>query len=886
MKTLVNGIAAAVRRLPWVVVIVVVVVSMVLGSLSANFPMEEDSNESFAPDAPELLAVERIDDLFGAESSESVMQVIISSESNDVITTDGLSAVEAVEQTVRAGSFASLLSDQPDRPAVVSYIFPVPFAVSQGQPEPGTDQELKLVYANALEQMPPEQSGFATALLPDDVDPTSAISDLGLIIIFTQGPESTDEFDQFVDLSAVAAQEIRDTTLPPGVTAEPFSFELLFSDQEDFQEEILRMFAAAGFIIITVLAIVFYIPPRRSTRRFLGVGGFGALIAVTALLVFDVLPAIAVVATLLVVFLVWTVFSPNLRRTTADALLTMIVIFFAISWMNGLGSLIYEDQNPMVQIIPILLIGLGVDYSIHLTSRYREEVSWSANVDNSVSTAIKTVGVALVLATVTTAAGFLTNVTNEIPALREFGVLASIGIVASFLLMLTFVPAVRELLDRRGTRRGTFEPEYLKGTQSRFLPKLAGQTSWLAKKIPSVVLVVAIALGGLGLYGWSQLEAKFSFLDFIPTTSPLRGTFETLLDRFGGGFGETTQVLVEGDVAAAATWNSMIDSNQATAQVENVVLFGGQPAARSPMSIIGPLLIEDSPSFNPDVAQAAQAVGMDQAFKVTGDVGPLYDAAFAVVPDEMATVISSDGSVFQAALFDITTQGGETGAAQLSEDLNAAFAPVEAAGNAVVVTSDEIISDVIVTTLRDSQTQSLVLTLLVALIVLVANFWFEARRPILGVITTLPVVLVVLLTFSFMTVTGIPYGPVTATIAALGIGIGIPYMIHITHRYLEDRTRCDTGEEAVESTLSHTGGALAGSALTTIAGFGILVTSTTIPFQQFGLVTAITILFALLTAILILPSLLALWDGYHRRRGEIPIEPEVVESALGTGGAD
>ncbi|MFQ5968552.1 MAG: hypothetical protein ACE5MI_13240, partial [Acidimicrobiia bacterium] len=63
MKTLVNGIAAAVRRVPWIVVIVVVLISMVLGALAQNFPMEEDSNESFAPDAPELLAVERNSDL-------------------------------------------------------------------------------------------------------------------------------------------------------------------------------------------------------------------------------------------------------------------------------------------------------------------------------------------------------------------------------------------------------------------------------------------------------------------------------------------------------------------------------------------------------------------------------------------------------------------------------------------------------------------------------------------------------------------------------------------------------------------------------------------------------------------------------------------------------
>ena len=89
-----------------------------------------------------------------------------------------------------------------------------------------------------------------------------------------------------------------------------------------------------------------------------------------------------------------------------------------------------------------------------------------------------------------------------------------------------------------------------------------------------------------------------------------------------------------------------------------------------------------------------------------------------------------------------------------------------------------------------------------------------------------------------------------------------------------------TANDAVEETLTHTGGALAGSALTTIAGFGILVISTTIPFRQFGFVIAYTILLALLAAVLVPPSMLVLWDRWHRKRGEDPVDPAVVEAAL------
>ena len=142
----------------------------------------------------------------------------------------------------------------------------------------------------------------------------------------------------------------------------------------------------------------------------------------------------------------------------------------------------------------------------------------------------------------------------------------------------------------------------------------------------------------------------------------------------------------------------------------------------------------------------------------------------------------------------------------------------------------------IVNELADSQTKSLLLTLVVATVVLMISFWFENRRPLPWVVLTmLPVALVVFWTYGLMYATGIPFGPVTATLAALAVGIGVPYTIHIARRFEEDRVRFEDLKDALRSTSRHTGGALAGSAFTTMAGFGILMTSTLDPpSQQMG----------------------------------------------------
>ena len=98
-----------------------------------------------------------------------------------------------------------------------------------------------------------------------------------------------------------------------------------------------------------------------------------------------------------------------LRRAAADMGLTMFVIVLSIVWMNGAGVIlgpkylnIIGNFSEILQILPILLIGLGVDYAIHMNSRYREEIGAGAEVTESATRATKTVGVALVLATATT----------------------------------------------------------------------------------------------------------------------------------------------------------------------------------------------------------------------------------------------------------------------------------------------------------------------------------------------------------------------------------------------------------------------------------------------------------------------------------------------------
>jgi uncharacterized protein len=389
----------------------------------------------------------------------------------------------------------------------------------------------------------------------------------------------------------------------------------------------------------------------------------------------------------------------------------------------------------------------------------------------------------------------------------------------------------------------------------------------------------------LGVWGLLELETRFSSTDFVSDDSPVVQTFDAIVEDFGGGFGEQTQVLLSGDVATAEAHNALVAAQDDLAELEDVATFEGAASVESPVSLLEQLLAPgpDGAPPSPAVAAAAAEAGAAEDLTVAADadVAGLYRAMLDAAPEPAARVLATDarGDV-ELVRLSIQTTAGESGASRLRDDLNAVLAPLAAAGVTATATSNPIINHVIVSALQDSQVSSLVVTLLAAMVLLVVTFWVEARRPLLGVITIAPVALVVLWTFGMMAATNIPFGPVTATIAALAIGIGVPYTIHITHRYQEDRVRFDDPAEAIRSTVRHTGGALAGSAFTTVTGFGILVTSSLTPFRQFGLVTAYAIGFALLAATIVLPSMLALWDRWHRARSEPAVLVAPVDEQL------
>ena len=558
-------------------------------------------------------------------------------------------------------------------------------------------------------------------------------------------------------------------------------------------------------------------------------------------------------------------------RKFSDVLLGFTGLIVTIVWMFGLAVVFGPEGlgvvGPFTQIstiVPVLLIGLGIDYAIHLNSRYREEQRHGLAPPAAASMAVRTVGGALVLATLTTVVGFLTNLVSPLPPIADFGVFTALGVISAFVVMTLLVPAARRVLDDRPRalekarrRRQERGPEKVSG-----LASLMGRTAAVAERAPKTALTVALLVTVVAAGAGSRIETSFSQDDFVPEDSEPGKLLDTLENQFGGDLTESTYVLVDGDLTDVDVADAVAEAPAALADVDHVRSAGGTAEVTSPVT-----LLQSMAERSDEFAAAAARLGLEPDGTVApdADLGALYDLARRAAPGRMARFLDADADT---AVLVVATTAGQEDAVALAEEMEAALGALRDAGASTTVVSEPLVLDETLDALTASQTQGIVITLLGALVLLVAYFGIVERKPVLGAITMIPSIAVVGWVLGTMVLLDISFNVLTAMVASLAIGIGVPFGIHVTHRFMEDRRRYDTIDEAVRQTVTHTGSAMAGSAATTAAGFGVLVFASLAPMQQFGTIVAVTIVYSLLAAVLVQPSCLKLWGQWRLRRGE------------------
>ena len=571
--------------------------------------------------------------------------------------------------------------------------------------------------------------------------------------------------------------------------------------------------------------------------------------------------ALAVIAALLLLF----------TRSLFDLILSLLGLVLTIVWVmgaqgwlgpNGIGLI--GAPNTLTTMVPIMLIGLVVDYAIQTVGLYREQRNEGHEVRVAARLGLRSVIIPLSLAAITTIVSFLTNLTSPIPANGDFGVVAGVGVGAGLIVMLALLASARALLDRWRESRGSLPPARpISGAIPGVGPAVEALGGLLARRPAPFLVVVGVVTLLLGVSS-TQIETVFDTNDFLPSGGEAIRNIETLDAAFGGST-DVVKVLIEAEITDDRTIRNIIDFSVAFADD----LRRPEGVVSDIQSSLGLLLLDwitddGTQGDNYDAQLRAMSEAADQFRLDPAQIQAVIDRLQELDPDgfRQVAVDNPNGPDTLLIQFQALT-GDQERAKRMIDDIEGLWFGSD---EEMTATSGEVVGIEVVNAMTDSQTASIATTVIAALVILTLFFWITEGRPALGFIAVGPIVLVLFWVLGTMALFGIPYNVITALITALSIGIGVDYTIHIIHRYEEEFEHSRDPEAAARRTLGTTGSALLGSALTTALGFGVLVLSSLTPFQQFGIVTAITIAYALIAAIVVVPPAMILWAAYQNYR--------------------
>ena len=693
-----------------------------------------------------------------------------------------------------------------------------------------------------------------------------------------------------------------------------------------------------------------------------------------------------------ILILLWA----SLRRVSdvgivaTSLVLSLVWMYGLIGWAIILGKwtgneIIFRSQ--FSNLLPILILALEIDDSLHSLHRYKEERRSGANSEQAVRKSISKVGLAIMLTSVTTIVAFMANMTSSIAALRSFGIEAGIGVFCAFFLTGLWVPLARldvDLwLESRG-RLGEEPKDIIHMIPSSWLSFVSSQSARFAP----VVVIISIIITALATPIMLSLEGDFQVEDFVDADSDLAVGVGLINERFSDE-GEPAYILIEGNISnplvidaidelrrnmnshgpedpdqisrmpngeveligidlmlwytrGAMAWNQTpfeqagwdFDSDDGGIGCKTLLVpnrdmdFISVPSIEDSKCLsflYGFMLTRGVPASGGYPALSTSIVG--EFIQVEGEIDfqrpwlttsgeelrfPRTSLRFGISSPEQFALVEPALAQLEQDLSPIqnlsATPNRERG------DLQSAFEDPENPVTWAIPTGEPVIRFVA----ADSMQDDLQDTLLLGLVFCITALWWGFReespvstrvrdlrrqplqvlpriainmalmsvisyflagvnyaiifsvlaiffsilwgtRPLmLATITTAPIFLMIVWLYAIVGIAGYGLNMVTVSIAAISLGVGIDYVIHIIERFREEKEKGMSTMKSIEAVGGASGIALFGSAMSDITGFAIINQSEMGFFSTFGLFCAIMIGLSLIASLVLAPAALGL----------------------------
>ena len=523
-----------------------------------------------------------------------------------------------------------------------------------------------------------------------------------------------------------------------------------------------------------------------------------------------------------------------LLRQMLDILTPLVTAAVSILWTFGLMGWLGIPINVVTSTIPILLIVVGSTEDIHLLAEFRHAQRCGDAKPAALRHMARRMGRTVLLTFVTTYAGFLSVGLSGIEVLRQFGLVASTGLLFNFIVTIIFIPAALSLTGhwQLDGRSRLFEERMAKWAERywRFIDR---------HRRRAFVLLTACAV--LAAFGIPRIQINHNPTDSLGETSPVAQQIARLNEQFAGL--ESFSVVIESgiqDTFLHARYLHELVKVQNFIQAMDASLSATSFADY--LALLNGAFLESEnagvPRSNDEIAELMIFLDHD---RVSGYANEDYSQVRIQVRHNIATTDALRKTLGKIRAF-------------IDENLDP--------GLSARITGDSTLTLSATDSMIAGQLQSVLMIL--TLFVLIVSFLFTDLR--VGLLAALPNIFPIIILFGVMGYAGIPLNIGTTMASAIAMGIAVDDTLHFMLRYNQELRTSKSQALAMQKTIYEEALPVVSTSVALTVGFLVFAQSDFTPVAQFGLLSALVISTALVADFVITPlamsllRLVTLWD--------------------------
>ncbi len=515
-------------------------------------------------------------------------------------------------------------------------------------------------------------------------------------------------------------------------------------------------------------------------------------------------------------------------RSFTATLLPLVTVGVSAAFTVGGMAIAHEPMTVLTNVIPPLLIIIGISDSIHLIGRFREELrERPGDRAGALHSTVKNLTTACFLTSLTTAIGIGSLVVSHTPAFRRFAVVASLGVMLAYVVTILFLPAALAKAKGPGPARPP-RTEVLERS-------LAGLTVWVVRRPWRVLGITALIAGG-AVFVSRGLSVDHALMDQFDANDPIARVTRVLEDRLEGV--RPLEVSLQADDAAVFSDPSTV------ARIDRIERWTAEQPGILGVSTYTDVLHEVWSRLAGDPAARSDRL------RTREQIDALFDLLRRSEHDPLSRFLASNGR--HARMRIMVADVGAKHTMSFVDRLSPRLAHLEENGIRVTLTGEAYTGSVGTSAIVSDLVGSLSIAVVVIFVVLALLF----RSIRLGLLSIPPNAIPLVGTTAWMVIRGIPLNLATAIIFSISIGLAVDGTIHVLARFREEKARGLVRSVALVRAARGTGRAIVVTCVTLMLGFGVLLLSSFVPVRHFGELIAVTAGLCLASTIVVQPALL------------------------------